>query len=163
MKLTLALAAICGLVLAPAANAQVSCSEINRINTEGLDDFEGIAGAKVDDDHYRATYKLSGADECNLNYEWESIYSCGYQLSSYASASDVRNSLAGAVSSCLPAWKSRSATPEATATDGWRTLTGTLYSGTGAYEDLEWAAVLTEHTDASGTHYHVWMELAYFW
>jgi hypothetical protein len=163
MKLIFALAAIGGLALGSAANAQVSCSEINRINTESLDDFEGISGEEIDDENYKATYKLSGADDCSLNYEWDSIYSCGYQFSSYASASDARNSLAGAIGSCLPGWQSRTVPAEAAASDGWRTLTGTLYSGTGTYEDLEWASVLEEHTDTSGTHYHVWVELAYFW
>lgn len=163
MKLLLALAAIGGLALAPAANAQVSCSDINRINTEGLDDFGGITGEEIDDEHNKATYKLSGADDCSLNYEWDSVYSCGYQFSSYASASDARNALAGAISSCLPGWQSKTVPAEAAATAGWRTLTGTLFAGTGTYEDLEWASVLQEHTDTSGTHYHVWVELAYFW
>jgi len=163
MKAFIPIAASIVLTLAPAAYAQVSCSEINRINTEGLDDFEDITGDKVDDDLYRATYKLSGADECNLDYEWDSIYSCSYQFSSYASASDARNSMAAIVGSCLPGWTSSSVTPESTATDGWRTLVGTLYAGSGTYEDMEWATVLEEHTDTNGTHYHVWVELAYYW
>lgn len=163
MKIFTPIATSIALTLAPAAYAQVSCSEINRINTESLDDFEGITGEEIDDEVYKATYKLSGADDCSVSYEWDSIYSCGYQFSSFASASDARNSLASAIGSCLPGWQSKSVPAEAAASDGWRTLTGTLYSGTGTYEELEWASVLEEHTDTSGTHYHVWVELAYFW
>ncbi len=163
MKSILALAAVTGLFLAPAAYAQVSCSELNRINDEALDDFDGILGEELDDDLYRATYALSGATECNVDYTWDSVYSCGYQFSSYAAGSDARNSLAATIAACLPGWQSKGVTPDAAAADGYRTLAGTLYAGTGVNADLEWASVLEEHTDANGTHYHVWLELAYYW
>lgn len=163
MKPILALAAVAGLLTAPAAYAQVSCSELEHINLESADDFDGIVGEEIDDDVYRATYTLGGASECSIDYAWDSVYSCGYQFSSYQAGAEARNSMSAMIAACLPGWQSKGVTPDAAAADGFRTLAGTLYSGTGANADLEWASVLEEHTDTNGTHYHVWLELAYYW
>lgn len=164
MKLALASAALLGLALAPAAYAQVSCSEVRRVIEESEYDFDEITGAKIEEDYYKATFSLSGADECTIDYEWDSIYSCGFQYQSYASATAAWNAQAAAVSSCLAGWAPSSVTPESTATNnGYRVLMGALYVGSGAFEDLEWAVVLEEHAETGSTHYHLWVELAYYW
>lgn len=163
MKQMLVLAAIAGLFLVPAAHAQVNCSEINRLNGEAFDDFDAILGEELDDGLYRATYTLTGAGSCSVNYEWDSVYSCEYQFADYSAASGTRDSLAATIAACLPGWPSAGVTTDSAATDGYRTLAGTRFAGSGTYADLEWVSVLEEHTDTNGTHYHVWVELGYYW
>jgi hypothetical protein len=163
MKPMLALAAIAGLLMTPAAYAQVTCSELNRINSEANDDFDGIAGDELDEDIYQATYTLSGSSGCTIDYTWDSIYSCEYQFAEFSAASNARNSFAATIIGCLPGWQVQSVPPDASAVDGYRTMMGTRYAGVGVDADLEWVSVLEEHTDTNGTHYHVWVELAYYW
>jgi len=164
MKYSLALAALLGLTLAPAAYAQISCSEVRKIIADAEDDFDGITGAKIEEDFYKATYNLTGAQECTVDNEFDSIYSCGYQYGPYSTAYSAWSSRLAEIGSCLSGWKVTGVPADAKADDdGYRTLTGSLYEGSGDYEDLEWAVVLEEHTDTSGTHYHVWVELAYYW
>ena len=163
MKRALTLAVTLGLILAPAAYAQATCSEIVRINSEALEDFDAIAGEEIEGDLYEASVWLSGAGDCNIDYEFDSIYSCLYQFESYDSAAAALNANLAAVGSCLAGWTSSSVTPDSEAKEGYRTLSGTLHAGTGDYEDMEWAVILEEHTGTHGTDYHVWVQLAYYW
>ena len=162
MKLALALCATLGLVLAPAAYAQVSCSEFARITSEGLGDFSAITGDEVQDDLYESSVWLSGADDCGIGMEWDSIYTCLYQFDSYASASASLSTHLAELSSCLAGWAPSSIAADDIADDGFRTLSGTRYSGTGDYEDMDWAVILQEHTGEHGTDYHVLVELVYW-
>lgn len=162
MKLALTLSVTLGLMLTPAAYAQATCSEIARINSEALEDFDAITGDEIEDDHYKASVWLSGAGDCQIDFEFDSIYTCLYQFESYASASAAWNAHVAAVSSCLADWKPGSVTPDSAATDGYRTLSGTRHTGTGNYEDMDWAVILQEHTGTHGTDYHVLVELVYW-
>jgi hypothetical protein len=163
MKLALASTALLGLTLAPAAYAQVSCSEVSRLNAEALDDFDEIAEDEIDDDLYDPSFWLNGAEECSIDYSWDSVYSCLWIYPDYTSASAAFSSQKSAVSYCLSGWSSRPGTPDSTATDGYRTLSVTYYEGSGTYADVEWVVVLEEHTESTGLHYHVYVEAAYIW
>jgi hypothetical protein len=163
MKATTPIAASLVLALAPAAHAQVTCSEVNRLIEYSKDDFDEIAGEEVDDDFYKATYTLAGAAECTVDYAFDSVYGCLWVYDSYSAASAALSSQGYALLSCLSGWTPKSITPATTATDGYRTLQGTYYTGTGVNEDLEWSVGLEEHTHSQGTDWHVWVDLAYLW
>src|SRR5262245_48084590 len=105
MKFTLALAAIAGLTLAPVAHAQVSCSDVRKLIAEAEDDFDALTGDEIDDDLYEGTYKFSGARDCTVDQEWDSIYSCGYQYQSYSEAYAGWSARLGEVSCCLSGWR----------------------------------------------------------
>jgi hypothetical protein len=165
MKLALASAALLGLTLAPAAYAQVSCSEVSRLNAEADTDFEDISGEETDVDLYQATYKISGARECMVDLEYDSIYSCEWQYSSYSDASSALSSQVSSLGYCLSGWSApKSITPDSTAdSDGYRSIAGTYWEGKGDFVDMEWMVELEEHADSNGTHYHLWVDLAYYW
>lgn len=151
-----------GLMLAPAAYAQPACSEFARITAEALEDFDTITGDEVGSHLYKATVWLSGAGECQIDFDWDSIYTCLYQFESLASASANLDSHQAAISSCLAGWQPTSMMPESESQDGFRSLSGTRYTGTGEYADMDWAVVLQEHTGTHGTDYHVLVELIYW-
>ena len=162
MKLALVLCATLGLVLTPAAYAQVSCSEFARITSEGLGDFSAIAGDEVQDDLYESSAWLSGADDCGIDWELDALYTCLYQFDSYASASASWSAHLVELSSCLAGWEPSDIAVDEVADDGFRKLSGTRYSGTGDYEDMDWAVILQEHTGAHGIDYHVVVELVHW-
>jgi hypothetical protein len=163
MKSVIPIAASLALALAPAAYAQVSCSEIASLNAYGLDDFDDIAEEEIEEDYYDASFRLSGAEECTVDYAFDSVYSCLWVFASYAEASSALSAQLSAIGPCLAGWSSRNATPDSTATDGYRTLQGVFYEGAGTYIDMEWGVGLEEHTSSSGTDWHVWVDLAYLW
>ncbi len=163
MKTALVSAALVGLMLAPAAYAQVTCSNVTRLLSEAQTDFEDITDDEIDDDYYEASYWIGDADECTIDYSLDSVYTCTWVYSSYSSAQAEFNSDLSSVSSCLSGWSTKAVSPDATATDGYRTLGGTRFVGSGTYIDLEWVVELEEHTDSEGLHYHVWVDLAYLW
>jgi hypothetical protein len=163
MKLAFASAALLGLTLAPAAYAQVTCSEVSRLLSEVESDFENISGEEIDDYLFEATFSISGAYDCQVDLDWDSVYFCEWQYTSYSAAAAAMSSHAAALGYCLSGWKSGSMTADTAADEeGYRTLGGTFWAGTGAYEDMEWDVELEEHTDSNGTHYHVWIGLIYY-
>lgn len=163
MKTALVSAALVGLMLAPAAYAQVTCSDVSRLLSEAETDFEDITDEEIDDDYFDASYRIGDADECTIDYSLDSVYTCSWVYSSYSSAQVEFSSDLNSVSSCLSGWSAKALTPDASATDGYRTLVGTRFVGSGDYEDMEWVVELEEHTDSDGLHYHVWVDLAYLW
>jgi hypothetical protein len=166
MKLALASAALVGLTLAPGAYAQITCSEVNRLISESDVDFEDISGDEIDDDYYEATYSIGGASECTVDVEFDSVYSCEWQYQYYSDASAALSSHVSALGYCLGGgWSApKSMKTDASAdSQGYRTVAGTYWEGSGKYLDLEWAAELEEHTDSNGTHYHLWVDLVYYW
>ncbi len=162
MKLAPTISVAIGLILTPTAYAQATCSEIARINLEATEDFDAITGDEIEDALYRASVSLSGAVECTISHEWDSIYTCLYQFESYASASAAWTAHVAAVSTCLADWKPGSMNPDSAPTDGYRILSGTRYTGAGDYTDMDWAVILQEHTGTHGTDYHVLVELVYW-
>jgi hypothetical protein len=163
MKFVIPIAASLALALAPAAYAQVTCSEISRLNASGLDDFDDIAEDEIDDEVYDTSFTLGGADECSIDYAFDSIYACLWVFDTYASASAALNSHFNAVASCLPAWTREALTSSAANSNGIRTLQGMTYAGAGGNADLEWAVYLEEHTFDATTDWHVWVGVAYLW
>jgi hypothetical protein len=162
MKLALASAALLGLMLAPSAYAQITCSDVNTLNSEALDDFDELAEDEIDDDLYETAFWLDDADDCTIDYSWDSVHSCQWSYVSYSSASAAWSSYASSVGNCL-GWTSKSLSAESQATDGKRLLNGTMFTGSGRYADVEWAVVLEEHTQSDGTHYDLYVETAYIW
>jgi hypothetical protein len=73
MKSAIPIVAGLALALAPAAHAQVTCSDVSRITAYAADDFDDIIGDEVDDDYYKATYSVAGAAECTLDFGWDSV------------------------------------------------------------------------------------------
>jgi hypothetical protein len=163
MKSAIPILAGLALALAPAAHAQVSCSEISSVTGYSKDEFDDIIGEEVDDDYYKATYSISGATECTLDFGWDSVYQCIWVYNSQSAASAAYHAQRGAVAACLPGWTADPMTPSATATDGYRTLEGVFYAGAGSNVDLEWGVFLEEHTSTNGTDWHVAVGLAYLW
>lgn len=163
MKFATPALASLALAFAPAAHAQVSCSEVSAVIGYADDDFESISGDEVDDDLYEATYALNGSQECTVDYAFDSVYSCLWVFDSQAAAASAYNMQYGAVSRCLSGWTTKPMTPETTANAGYRMLQGGLISGSGDAADLEWAVYLDEHTVGSVTDWHVSVGLAYLW
>jgi hypothetical protein len=165
MKLVFASAALLGLSLAPAAYGQITCSEVNRLLSEAEYDFEDIEGAEIEDYYYKATYNISGANECTIDIEFDSVYSCEWQYYSQSDASAAMSSHIASLGYCLSGWSapsSMSAQPSADS-NGYRRIAGTFWEGKGDFIDLEWAVELEEHNDSSGTHYHLWVDLVYYY
>lgn len=167
MKRALASAALLGLTLAPGAYAQITCSEVNRLIVESDVDFEDIAGEEIDDELYRATFRLAGATACEIDLEFDSVYYCDFPYQSYGDASAALGSQVAALGYCLTSsgWSAPKAlkTDSTADSDGYRTIAGTYWEGTGKNVDLEWAVELEEHRDSNGLHYHLWVDLAYYW
>jgi hypothetical protein len=161
MKIALPVLASLILLLAPGAAAQVTCAEIKTVIAAAEDDFEAFEGEEVDDDVYKSTYTLPGAENCTLDYSFDSIFECLFVHNSLASAQSAMNAHAASIAACLPAWATSPLTPDAQATDGLRRVQGVFYSGAGNQDDLEWAVYIQEHTFDGGQDWHVWVGLAY--
>ena len=163
MKSAIPIVAGLALALAPAAHAQVTCSEMSRVTEYSKDEFDDILGDEVDDDYYKATYSFSGATECTLDFGWDSVYQCIWVYNNQAAASAAYHAQRGAVAACLPGWSVDQMTPDAAAKDSYRTLEGVFHVGADSNSDLEWGVFLEEHTAANGTDWHVAVGLAYLW
>jgi hypothetical protein len=161
MKIAVPLLASLILLFAPCAAAQVTCAEIKTVMTAAEDDFSAFEGEKISEDYYKSTYALPGAENCTLDYGFDSIFSCLYVHDTLASAQAALNAHAASVAACLPGWSPDPLKPDAEATDGLRALQGTYYAGKDAQEDLEWAVFMEEHTVDGGQDWHVWVGLAY--
>jgi hypothetical protein len=163
MKAFTPIAASLALALAPVAHAQVACSEVASLNSYGLEDFDEIADGEIEDDYYKASFSLSGASECTIDYSFDSIYSCVWTFPSQSAAASAFNSQVNAVSSCLAGWQHRTESPSGTVSNGFRQLQASYYEGSGSYIDMEWGVFLEEHTFDGGADWHVTVGLAYLW
>jgi hypothetical protein len=161
MKIAVPLLASLILGIAPCAAAQVTCAEIKTVTTAAEDDFGAFEGEEIDDDIYKSTYSLPGAQSCTLDFEFDSIFSCMFVYDNLASAQSAMNAHAASVAACLPAWSTKALTPDPPATSGTRALQGTFYAGPGAQDDLEWGVFIEEHTFDGGQDWHVTVGLAY--
>jgi hypothetical protein len=161
MKIALPLLASLILLLAPCAAAQVTCAEIKTVIAAAEDDFEAFEGEKISEDYYKSTYTLSGAENCSLDYDFDSIFSCLFVFDSLASAQAAMNAHAASIVACRPGWDVEQQQPATQAADGRRSREGAYYSGKGDQADLEWAVFMEEHTIDGGRDWHVWVGLAY--
>jgi hypothetical protein len=163
LKTAATAAAAAALFLAPAAYAQATCAAINNLTAHAFDDFEAIVGDEIDEEYYYATVNLDGASECTIDYDFDSIYTCMWVFDTQAEAAVALSSQISEMGSCLSGWTRDTATPEANSLNGFRLLDGAYFSGSGDYADMEWAAVIEEHTADEGTDWHMLVGLAYLW
>jgi hypothetical protein len=163
MKLAIALAAVMGLALAPAAAAQATCSQINTVTEAAADDFDSILDDESDEEAiYETSFWLARAGDCFIDLFEDSIYSCSYDYSTQAAASaafDTQNAIVGA---CIAATWAPSALPAQDEFKGQtRRLRGTVYEGAGEHIDMGWSVSLEEFAGDTGTSYKVWVEMVY--
>jgi hypothetical protein len=163
LKIAATAAAAAALAFAPAAYAQATCSAINSLHEQALEDFDSIVGDEIEEEYYYALVNLDGATECTIEYSFDSIYTCMWVFDTQAEAAVALSSQISTMGSCLSGWSRETATPEANSTNGFRLLDGVYFSGSGNHIDLEWAAVTEEHIADEGTDWHVLVALAYLW
>ncbi len=163
MKSAIAFAAGLALALAPAAHAQVTCAEIGRVAAAAPDEFEDIAGEEIEDDLFKASYTLSGATECTVEYSFDTVYSCLWLYGNEADATAAYNAQVVAVGGCLPTWERRDDNDAGNFSDGLRYVRGYYFAGLDVQEDVEWGVFMEEHKTATEADWHVWVALAYLW
>jgi hypothetical protein len=163
MKSAIPIAAGLALALAPAAHAQVSCSEVSRIAKSALDEFKDLTGKEIEDDLFNATYKLAGAAECTVEFSFDTVYACLWTYDTEAGATVAYNAQVMAVGGCVPTWERRDDNDSGNFSDGLRFVRGLYFAGAGAESDLEWGVTMEEHKTAKEADWHVWIELAYLW
>jgi hypothetical protein len=164
MRSAIPIAAVLALALAPAAHAQVNCTEISRISKSALDgEFKDLTGKEIEDDLFNATYKLTGAAECTVEFSFDTVYACLWTYVTEADATTAYNAQVMAVGGCLPAWERRDDNDAGNFSDGLRYVRGFYFAGAGDESDLEWGVSMEEHRTATENDWHVWVELAYLW
>jgi hypothetical protein len=163
MTRLLAIAALLGLTLAPAAYAQVSCAEMSSIMREAGNDFEDISGEEVDDGVYEATEQIGGADECYVDVAVYPAYYCLFQHEYADSAYDSYGYRLRELRNCLGGWKQTALREEPPLDgDGFRDLEGYNFTGPAGYEGFDWLVRVEQHIEDDEAHYHVRVELSYF-
>lgn len=162
MKPALALAALLGLALAPAAYAQVDCGEIRRVMAEARNAFDDISGAKVGDRVYESSYLIGGAKDCYVDLSQGASYYCLFIHEHPDSAFSAYGYRLGEVRRCLSNWK-QTAIPEESPLrgDGFRSLEGFRFQGSSDYRDFEWIVMVEQHIENDQAHYHVRVQLDY--
>jgi len=163
MKTTLALAALFGLTLAPAAYAQVDCGEIRRVMAEAENDFDDITGDEVGDDVYKSRYLIGGAKDCYVDLSFGASYFCLFLHDHPDTAFSAYRYRLGEVRRCLSNWK-QTAIPEQRplSGDGFRDLEGVSFEGSGDYEFTEWTVLVEQHIENGNVHYHVRITLEFY-
>ena len=146
MKSALAFAA--GLALAPAAHAQVACSEIDRVSKSAAGDFKDLKGPETEDDLFRAKFSLAGARECTLEYSFDITYACLWTYPTEEAATVAYNTQVVAVGGCLPAWERRDDNDSGNFSDGLRFVRGLYFAGLDDQSDLEWGVAMEERKTA---------------
>lgn len=163
MKLGFALAAAAGLLVAPAAIAQVTCDDLTRAMYEADNDFDDILGDEIDIDWYEATFLMTGTRDCTVEYPDDSYYVCTWTYDNLSASQSAYDRLASAGRSCLSSWDVKTIPSGSRNSLGFQTIAGLRFVGSGEFRDMEWSFLLGEHTTKDGTHYDVEAELAYFW
>jgi hypothetical protein len=160
MKLA-SVAIAAALASAPIAHAQVTCTDVSRIVAAAGEDFESLAGDEIDDELYKSTYLIAGANDCSVDLFLDAIHSCIWNFPSQADAIQAYNTNVAAIAPCLSAWKASAMKIEADPVDGSRLVAGMSYVGSGDFEFLEWVIVLEEVISGKPTPYRLWVELVY--
>jgi len=92
-----AVLAAAALSIAPMAEAQAACAEIDRINAASLKEFEDLTGAGIDDYVFSATLKLPNAAACVIETDFDIIYSCAWNFAAREEAGRAYATQAGAL------------------------------------------------------------------
>ena len=163
MKLVSMLAMSAGLVLAPVAQAQISCQHVGHLNEAATDEFDGVVGDETDtDDIYASTYSLGDGSGCQITYDVLTTYACSWVFDSAAAATANYGAQSRALAECVGAWE-RSAIDAGSPAEGLNTLEGVSFFSTDDDEaELTWFAYVEERTDADMHDWHVWVGLDYF-
>ena len=161
MKSAIPIAAGLALALAPAAHAQVICSEIDRVSKSAPGDFKDLKGQETEDDLFRAKYSLPGARECTLEYSFDTTYSCVWTYSTEEAATAAYNAQVMAVGGCLPTWERRDDNDSGNFSDGLRFVRGLYFAGIDNQSDLEWGVFMEEHKSSKEADWHLSISLVH--
>lgn len=162
MARLLAIAALFGLVLAPAAHAQISCAEMSGVMREAGNDFDDIAGAEIEDGVYEASLEIGGARECYVDVlVWASYY-CLFQHEHPDTAFSAYGYRLSELRNCLSDWKQVAIPEDSPIDDGYRNLEGVRFTASDDNDGFEWLVVVEQHIVDGEAHYHVRVELSYF-
>ena len=161
MKSWISTAAVAAcLVLAPVANAQVSCADVQRTVESARADFEDIIGEELEDFSFASSFEMPGATACTIAVEWDALYQCLWVHSSEAEARATFESVSGVVNSCLSSWKPEGAMDELPLPD--TAVVHTVRSGSGDYQDMEVLVHLNRYEEAGEVDWEVWYEVIYY-
>ena len=148
------------LVLAPVAQAQVSCADVQRTVELARADFEDIIGEELEDFSYAATFEMPGATACTIAVEWDSLYQCLWVHGSEAEARATFDSVSGVVNACLNAWKPEGVMDVLPLPD--TAVVHTVRSGSGDYQDMEVLVHLNRYEEDNNVDWEVWYEVIYY-
>jgi hypothetical protein len=149
---------LAGLALAPAAYAQVDCSEIRRVMDEAQNDFARIKGDKIETDFYHSRYEIGGSHDCTIDLSLTPSYTCDFQFDRPDWAYTPYNLRLGEVRRCLSNWKQTDIKGQPYRDEGYRMLEGVRFEGSGDYAGIEWAVFIQQHMQNGQAHYHVSVE-----
>jgi hypothetical protein len=150
MKAITPIAAGLALALALPAHAQVNCSDLKKVLTEGRAEFVGITGDEIGEagsdepSVYKSTLSLRGAGECAIYMDNDAIFECVRDIPSERTAKAAYDAGLGGMKSCLVGWEADALdAPEPSANR--KRLAGTYFSGAGDFAGmaieyyLDWA------------------------
>lgn len=157
-----AAAALSGLLVAPVAQAQISCGDIERVLLDAEISFEEIAGEEIETDFYDTTFVLPGARDCRVIYDWSDAYVCVWEFADEASAVRFGSQQVSELRACLETdWEEEAQTPSTG--DEWRLISG--YDFTLSLDEGDY--VVSSRIDASVTSspsvYEVTFGIEYLW
>lgn len=162
MKFAYVLAMSAALVLAPTANAQITCAQANLIVEAALDEFDSVAGEETGDSVYAASFLLDGAAGCQVRLDFSAAYACMWKFDSLAAAQSAFGGHSHSLADCYGEWDREPYTANSTDA-GTRTLEGRSYFAVddeGA--EYTWLAYLEEHVTDAERDWHVWVGLDYY-
>lgn len=162
MKFAYVLAMSAALVLAPAANAQITCAQAGLIVEAAVDDFDTMTGEETGDSVYAASFQLDGAAGCQVSFDFSSAYACMWTFDSLEAAQNAFGDHAHALADCYSEWGREPYTANSTE-PGTKTLDGrSFYAVDDEGGEFTWLAYLEEHVADEGRDWHVWVGLDYF-
>lgn len=155
-----AVAAAACLALAPVAQAQVSCADMQRTVYAALLDFDDIIGEELDDFSFATTFELPGATSCTIAAEWDSLYQCLWVHDSREAAEATFSTIAGTAAACFPAWSPKGVLDDLPLPD--TAVMHAVRSGSGEYQDMEVLIHLNRFEEAGQIDWEVWYEVIYY-
>ncbi len=161
MKSWISTAAVAAcLVLAPVAQAQVSCADIQLTVDAARADFEDIIGEELEDFSFATSFEMPGSTACTIAVEWDALYQCLWVHGSEAEARATFNALSGTLSSCLSAWKPEGVMEQLPLPD--TAIAHAVRSGSGEYQDMEVLVHLNRYEEEGRLDWEVWYEVIYY-
>lgn len=156
-----AAAALGSLALAPMAQAQASCEQIEAIIEYAWDDFSDITGEEISDGVFETSYYFDGAEICGVTMDFLVEYTCLFTFATEEEGADGLRVALDRLSSCLPEWPIELSDATTSNTDTV-TLESHIATGPDDLSDLEWYVTLERHEAEQGVDWHVLVGLSYF-